>query len=530
MQHFIMNKENLETTNVNEHISLGINALAKIALSIFLSVVMLTAIFALKITPIAQAAGGISISKSVVSDTVMAGDVFTYTIVVTNDTTYEVNTVLTDTVPAVATVIDAGSGTLNGDVIVWDDTMSAYSTKTYDFSVQVTQTGDVVNTDYKVKSGSDVTFGTPVTVTVVAGPPSQVTIDAVPNPVGAGQATTITVSLADQYNNPILASTSVTLTYAAGRIYNNASGTFVDTTDVDGYLIVVFDDITTPQTVRVNAQADAYSNYVDVVYTHGPPATISLNTSADTINVQTGQSDLSASVKDAYGNAVTDDSVLFQSSLGHMNTPGAVGLNGAGNAYNVLYAESEAGTAVITLSVGSLTDSSHTVNITPGPPAQIFMSATPMTIPVSNSGAGVSQVSAAVQDQYGNLVEPTVVTFTTLLGTLDGGVITTSEVTVGGYATATLTAGETAGYAQVTAQVGDTLQKDIDIYFQPDAPDSLSLSAVPPHIYADGTTLSTIYATVFDQFGNAVDVPVQIDVTSDEGTILQTPSPLPTVW
>ncbi len=497
------------------------SVLARVALSIITSLFLLmTALILLIGVSPARAQTGVEIAKLVSTDTVTAGETFQYTIVVTNNTGYSVNTAVTDTYPSVITIVDPGTGTASNGAIVWNDTMGDGDVKSYTFSVRVTIAGDVVNTNYEVRSGNSSTFGAPVTTTIVAGPPAQVTISAAPNPNTAGETTAITVTLADQYGNTIHAVTPVTLTYAAGRINGDASGTITTTTDASGVLVVALDGITQPSTTRVTAEAGGFSNYVDVTYTHGPPASIVLSVSPDTIPAPPGgqTAQIIATVTDAYGNPDTSDAVAFDASLGILDITNGGALNTLGRAYATLAGNRVAGTGIITAAVGTLVQTG-TVYLTPGPAEQIFITANPLTIPVTTDGSATSAITATVKDQYGNLVEPTVVTFTTSLGTLDGGATTVTGTTASGETFATLTAGTTAGYAAVTAQVDDLHQTE-RIYFSPDVPAEVSLLVSPAEIFADATSTAMVTATVTDRFGNLVDVPVPVTITTAYGTLV----------
>ena len=496
------------------------SVLIRVALSIIISIALLTVSLALLIgvSP-AQAQTGMEIAKRVSTDTVTAGDAFQYTIVVTNNTGYSVNTVVTDTYPTIATIVDPGTGTVSDGAIVWSDTMGDGEVRNYVFSVQVTRAGDVVNENYEVRSGNSSTFGAPVTTTVVAGPPAQVMISAAPNPNTAGETTAITITLADQYGNTIHTVTPVTLTYAAGRINGDDSGTLVTDTDATGVLVVALDGITQPSTTRVWAEAGGFSDYVDVTYTHGPPAAIALSISPDTIPAPPGgqSAQIIAEVTDVYGNPDTSDTVAFDASLGILDITNGGALNTLGRAYATLAGNRVAGTGIVTAAVGGLVQTG-TVTLTPGPAEQIFISANPLTIPVTTDGSATSAITATVKDQYGNPVEPTVVTFTTSLGAFSGGASTVTGTTTNGETFATLAAGTTAGYAAVTAQVADLHQTE-RVYFSPDAPAAVSLAVSPAEIYADATSTAMVTATVSDRFGNLVDVPVPVTVTTGYGTL-----------
>ncbi len=123
-------------------------------------------------------------------------------------------------------------------------------------------------------------------------------------------------------------------------------------------------------------------------------------------------------------------------------------------------------------------------------------------------GSSQALISATVLDTSGNKVpDGTRVTFTTTAGDIDSttpGIQTTfTSSTIGGLATATLTSATNVGAATIRATVGGVTEA-ISVAFTAGAANTVSLTADPNNLTADGSSTSTIRAFVRDAYGNAV--------------------------
>jgi adhesin/invasin len=122
-----------------------------------------------------------------------------------------------------------------------------------------------------------------------------------------------------------------------------------------------------------------------------------------------------------------------------------------------------------------------------------------------------------VNDIGGNTVaDGTQVTFITSLGTLGSNTIT--KTTTSGVATAVLTSGTTAGTAVITA-TADSKYDVTEVVFNPDPPYTVTLTADPLAIPANGVSTSTLRATVTDQYGNPVADWTAVTFTTDLGSL-----------
>ena len=163
---------------------------------------------------------------------------------------------------------------------------------------------------------------------------------------------------------------------------------------------------------------------------------------------------------------------------------------------------------------------------TPGPPtgdaqrASINLSASASSV----AADGVSTVTLSAQ-VYSNTnvlaAEGTEVTFTTNLGTFaDTGTTTTTATTTGGIATATLTSSTTAGKAYVQAQssaIGVTATDSIS--FVAGALTNVTISSPTTQISADGTSTTTVTASLYDTNSNLVKTSTAVAFETTAGTL-----------
>ena len=127
----------------------------------------------------------------------------------------------------------------------------------------------------------------------------------------------------------------------------------------------------------------------------------------------------------------------------------------------------------------------------------ITLTATPNEL--TADGVKTSIIRASVMNSQGQVVaDGTVVSFTRTLGNLSAATATT----ISGVATVTLTAGTTAGTSTVTATTADGATDSVNVTFVAGAVNTVTVSATPGTVEADGT--STIKATATDAYGNRV--------------------------
>jgi len=218
-------------------------------------------------------------------------------------------------------------------------------------------------------------------------------------------------------------------------------------------------------------------------------------------------------VKDQYGDNVADGtSVDFYTTLGNVSPSSDTTINGV--AETTLTSDPRiTGTARVT-AVSGPAEGWVDVVFTAGPPFYISVVPDPTSIGLSGQ---TSDIHAMVNDIGGNTVaDGTQVTFITSLGTLGSNTIT--KTTTGGVATAVLTSGTTAGTAVITA-MADSKHDVTEVVFNPDPPYTVTLTADPVTIPADGVSTSTLRATVTDQYDHPVADWTAVTFTTDLGSL-----------
>ncbi len=460
----------------------------------------------------------IQISKTVSAWQVQAGDRFTYTIAVKNNGGTSVNIdVITDVIPAGATVVNWGSGTVVNNAIVWYNIpIISGNTITRAFVVTASQAMDVVNDNYAAKSSSLLVTGLPVTTTILPGPPTQVTIQANPNPVSVEATSVLTFALADNFGNAVTNTTSITITFNKGFIDGQPAGTEIVTGTVNGYVIAAITD-TVIGTARITATAGGYANALDVEFQAGAPWSMTVNLSGSAItanNIETAA--ITATVFDKNSNRVPGRSITFTTNLGALSADAAT--NTAGQAFAALKG-TVAGTAALTITAGTVTSVTH-IYLSAGPPDHLLISANPAAITANNTST--SAISLVIEDLYNNRVdEPVLITLTTDLGTFDGGGQTHAETTATGNVQIGLHAGTQTGSAHVLAQTGPSLglQTYVDVPFNPGPADHVSLVINPARLFANGVTTARITATVDDFYDNPVNVLKTVNFATQVGAL-----------
>jgi predicted extracellular nuclease len=327
--------------------------------------------------------------------------------------------------------------------------------------------------------------------------PTSVTLVAAPSTLPVGSLSTLTATVFDQFNNPIADGVVVSFTTDFGALSSSSA------TTVNGTATVTLSS-TLPGVATVTATVGSLSATVEVTFTVGAPANVTLVALPSTLPVGS-LSTLTATVTDQYGNVVADGTLVsFTTDLGNVSPASATTVNGVATA---TLSSTVAGVATVTATVGSLSATAQ-VTFTPDVPANVALVAVPSTLPVDN----LSTLTATVTDQFGNPVaDGTTVNFTTSLGTLSG----SSATTVNGVATVTLSS-TLPGVAVVTATVG-SLNATTQVTFTAGAPFSVTLVAVPSTLPVG--SLSTLTATVTDQFGNFVANGTVVNFTTSLGTL-----------
>ncbi|MGA9347654.1 MAG: invasin domain 3-containing protein, partial [Anaerolineae bacterium] len=229
----------------------------------------------------------------------------------------------------------------------------------------------------------------------------------------------------------------------------------------------------------------------------GLPFSISVTAFPAYIPVGGATSSITATVKDQYGNNVTNGTnVDFTTTLGTLSPSSDTTIEGM--AGTTLTSEEDIGTARVTAISGSAIGWVDVI-FTVGPPVYVNVEANPTSIGLNGQ---TSNIQATVKDiGDNNVADGTEVIFITSLGTLGSNTVT--KTTTSGVAIAVLTSGTTAGTAVITA-TADSKYDIAEVVFNPDPPYTVTVTAEPMVILANGISTSAVRATVTDQYGNLV--------------------------
>lgn len=151
--------------------------------------------------------------------------------------------------------------------------------------------------------------------------------------------------------------------------------------------------------------------------------------------------------------------------------------------------------------VSSSDDRSHSMPTTAqdhplmiaGPPNTVAVTANPTMILAD--GVSTSVIQASVRDSQNHPLVGTVVTFATTLGAITAQATTDAS----GIATATLTSLAIPGLATIRGAAGN-VSGSTQVSFLASAPATISVTAMPSHLLADGASTMTIMALVRDKF------------------------------
>lgn len=263
----------------------------------------------------------------------------------------------------------------------------------------------------------------------------------------------------------------------------------------------------------VTARYGSTTTTVTVVFLE-PAAVGSIVVNASNTQITAGSDSavISARVYDTNGLPIVDNTlVFFATTQGTLSS--LTGRTTDGVARVTLYASPATGNATITATAGGIASGNVTVSFLPGPAAAITVASSEDTLFADNSS--VATIIATVVDAYSNpVVQGTPISFTA-----HGGIVTEVATTNGdGQAIAQFRAGLVVGPAAVTAsQTG--VQASVSIYLQPTAAASLSLTADPMQLTANGTAQSNLRAAVLDAQNRPVSDGTPVSFYAQAGTV-----------
>lgn len=424
-----------------------------------------------------------------------------------------INAAVTDTsgnpIPGATVNFTTTAGTLSG-MTVTNGSGIASATLT---------SGNTVMT--AVVSASISGFLSSTNVSFTAGAPATISLNAAPNAVKPGGASTITASVKDSAGNPVVGQSVAFSFTLQGSGLPTLSATSA-TTDVNGLATVNY-------TAGAGAGTDTITAITSNGKTPGAPAsitvsnssvavkTISTSASIGSIPVTTGTSIIRTTVLDTAGSPIQGITVTFTPSAGTVSPATAV-TDASGTAQTTLTAGAQLLTATVSGSAGGFTSSTAVV-FTAGTANTVTVSAAPTTL---NPG-GSSTVYAYLTDSSSNPVSGDTVSFAiTTKGSGQPTLSNTTAVTnVNGIASVTYTAGTTGGTTD-TVQATTSTAKTGTVTVTVNATVSavvggLKLAAGAASLPTGGAT-TAIIATVTDTAGAPM-AGVTVSFLSSAGTL-----------
>ena len=248
---------------------------------------------------------------------------------------------------------------------------------------------------------------------------------------------------------------------------------------------------------------------VTVNYSYLTPTSITISAEPYVILADgEARSNLTVYVKDQYGAPLANQSVSFTTTKGTLGASKNK-TDASGKATNYLVGPITPAAIVVRASAGMVSNST-TIAATSAL-GGIALIAEPAVLPADNASA--STITAIVRKSNGDPFPGQTVTFTTTLGTLSS---TTNTTDADGRASVVLAAGTTAGTATVTATSGGE-SSTVNVTFAP-APATMTLDVADASVPADGTSKTTVTATVLDYENNPYEG-ATVAFTIDLGTI-----------
>jgi hypothetical protein len=300
--------------------------------------------------------------------------------------------------------------------------------------------------DHTTSSAVSIEDTDPITtgpVLVSAGPPTSVVLDTSPAEIAADGISTavVTATVSNAVGHPVDDGTTVSFTTTLGSVVPLTG------TTAGGVATATLTSSIDLGTAVVTATAGAASGDASVAFVPGAPDAVAVEFLPSSV-VADGVSTavVTATVTDAHSHLVADGTTVgFTTTLGSIAP--LTGTTTGGVATATLTSSTELGTAVVTATAG-VASGDGSVAFVPGAPDAVAVDASPVSVVAD--GVSTAVVTATVTDAYSRLVaDGTVVSFTTTLGS-----ISSSALTSGGVATATLTSPSNPGIAVVTATVG----------------------------------------------------------------------------
>jgi adhesin/invasin len=333
------------------------------------------------------------------------------------------------------------------------------------------------------------------------------TADPVRIPADGSSSSVITATIKYSSGVAVPKGTAVSFVTDLGAFSNGTQALTTITPDENGVVSVSLTAGTTAGSAKVTVSAINISQSV-YVGIGGDAVSMTLVAEPTSIPADGSSSSLiTATLKDSTGAAVTPGtSVTFTTDLGTFSGGGTsitvATSDDTGMVSVSLISSTTAGSAAVTATSSGV---SQTIYVSMGGDiVYIALVADPTSIPADGSSS--SLITATLKDSTGAAVTPgTSVTFTTNLGTFSGGGTSTTVATADdtGIVSVSLISSTTTGTATVTATSNGVTQS-VNVNFSGSVVGSITVTANPSSLPADGTSTSIIRADVRDDQGNPV--------------------------
>ena len=426
-----------------------------------------------------------------------------------------------------ATVRDINNNLVSGATVsftVSSGTLSSATALSVNGVATVTLTsGNSVLTANVTASNNGYTSNT--TVAYTAGAPAAISLNGAPNTAIPTGTSTITAAVLDSNGNPV-AGEPLTFSFAQqGSGTPSLSATSI-ATDVNGLARVTYTagssagtDIVTATTSNAIAAAGASRATITVANNAAVVGSVVTTASKPSIPVTTGNTQISATVKDTTGKALSGQLVTFAASAGSLSsTTATTDVNGI--AVTSLVAGGSVLTSTVSASTGGYTSNNVSVAFTAGAASTITVNAAPAAIGV----AGTSTITAYVVDGSAshNPVAGEPVTFAfTAKGSGNSATLgsTTVLTNANGLAVVSYTAGTSAGTDTISATTSNVVTSSVSIISSAatTAVNGVALTTGAASIATGGST-TFVRAKVTDINGAAA-AGVTVNFSTSAGTL-----------
>ena len=333
-----------------------------------------------------------------------------------------------------------------------------------------------------------------LTLELQPGTPASIEMVAVPDTITADSVSRseIRATVYDEFGNWLTSGTPVNFSTNLGVV--NPS---VSMTDSTGTAVSYLTSSNVPGVATVEATSGDARNMVQVYFVGSMPANIAVWADRNRVTIGDEQGiGIYAMVTDSGGRPVTDGTqVNFSTAIGSIPISTVNTSDGlAGIQY---FPETTAGVDTITATAGSVSNF-VTIIIEADVCQYIDLTATPDTI--AADGRARSVIEATLTDNYGNrLPAGREVTFRTDLGAISPVAYTDSS----GQARVNLISAREVGMANVEAECGLGIGR-ITVEFVSSAAAYISLNADSVSLIANGSSSTSVRATLLDSYGNPV--------------------------